>query len=98
MIITAKETKETIQVLHNNREEMLQTVEKLKADGWSDNTKISMSGESLFKSSVSNEDIAFILQNYPDVKIHYPSKDDFLYNSPYVLITKHERVINREEI
>ena len=98
MHIIVKETKETMQVLHNNVEEMKQTTEKLKGEGWSDNTRRSMAGDSLIKYEIPTNSVETFQQSYPDVEVQYPSKNDFLYRNPYVFITEHERVIKREEI
>lgn len=97
MHITVKETKETIQVLHNNQEEMMQTVATLKSEGWSSNTRISIAGDSLIKYEIPTNSVETFQQSYPDVEVQYPSKNDYLYRSPYVFITEHERVIKREE-
>lgn len=94
MKIVSTEQKEVIQVLHRNAEEMHVNVEKLESEGWSPNTRVSLSGLRLIKEELrTQEDVQFIRDEHPEIEIQYPKARSYLSSSPYVIMTTHERVV-----
>ncbi|WPF70155.1 hypothetical protein BCVP_CDS0127 [Bacillus phage BC-VP] len=96
MFIHKREVKETIKVYHNSREEMWENLKKLKEEGWSGNTRSSVVGLTLVRQELSHMDIEWLNENYPDLVIHEPDPDRFLYTQPYVFCTEHEKLLEGE--
>jgi len=96
MIIHKQELKETIKVFHNSREEMWDNLKKLKLEGWSGNTRVSVVGLVLVRQELGHSDIEWLNERYPGLTIHEPETDNFLYSQPYVFYTEHEKIIKEE--
>ncbi|AXQ67662.1 hypothetical protein KIOSHI_179 [Bacillus phage Kioshi] len=96
MIIHKQEVKETIKVFHNSREEMWENLKKLKSEGWSGNTRVSVVGLTLVRQELSHMDIEWLSENYPDLVIHEPEAGSYIYTQPYVFYTEHEKIIKEE--
>lgn len=88
MKIISNKQKEVIEVLHNNLEEMLKNVDKLKSEGWSDTFWNS------YTSSIPKSEVDSFKKNNPAVKIYIPSEGNLLHTEPFVYVTIHEREIN----
>lgn len=97
MKITQKSMIEKIEVLHNSVDEMWENVDKLKEEGWSSNTRISMAGFTLDTISLSEgEGVDNFKKIHPEITVHPPKKDGFFDRDPYVYFTAHEKVISSE--
>lgn len=86
MKIFKESSYEEIHVFHNDVNEMHNTIQKLIEDGWSENTRSSISGLSLVRERVLA--VESFKRNYPDVKIH-KDKPGFLSYGDYVYYTVH---------
>ncbi|MGE7621724.1 hypothetical protein ACQKMD_01355 [Viridibacillus sp. NPDC096237] len=93
MIVTRKHKKETIEVIHNNLDEMHENLKQLEKGGWSPNTRCSVAGIRLFEEEMEPCDVHEFEKANPSVTVYYPEKNSFLRTWPYVYFTKHERVI-----
>ncbi|EUJ27339.1 hypothetical protein [Listeria cornellensis] len=97
MIIKSKQIIERIGVFHNDREEMFNTVEKLKKGGYGDNTRCSISGIQLVTyRNLSESDQVKLKDLYPKLIIHH-EEPGILSDGYYVFYTEHERIIEGRE-
>jgi len=88
MQIVQKRHKEVIEVFHNDVEEMHENIRKLQKEGWSGNTRVSVTGVPLCILSI--QDVEHFQKQYPHVKVH---EDKSIYYGTYVYFTIHEREI-----
>ncbi|AEW47137.1 hypothetical protein BCP78_0130 [Bacillus phage BCP78] len=91
MHIIGRRKQEVIRVAHNTRVEMIATIAELMEDGWSESTLRWSTWE------LSDKEGAWVAQNYPDVTIYLPKKDDFLRTKPYIFLSEHVRDIEEEK-
>lgn len=90
MIIFEKTKMEKIQVLHNSEEEMLETIEKLKKEGWEKNVG--------YPASLSKEQVTLLKEKFPSLMIHEGKEETAKWLSDfdsgkYIWFSEHERVI-----
>ena len=91
MILLNKVVKEVIEIAHNTKEEMNETVDRLKESGWSSNTRFTMSGTGLHKEGIYPHKLEEFKNKYPDLKIH---QNDGIAGLPYYFyLTRHEREV-----
>ena len=95
MRIVQKRLVEVIEVFHNSAEEMHENIKKLKEEGWSGNTRISVAGLSLVRLTIN--DVEAFKKAYPDVTIH-EDEPGFLSDGTYVYFTIHEREIQSDRV
>ncbi|MGV7000259.1 hypothetical protein ACWA2C_16360 [Priestia megaterium] len=87
-MIIKEEVKKVIHVIHNSTIEMMETIENLKKEEWSDNTRVSVVGISLFKKTI--DDVEGFQKKYPNVTIH-EDRPGYLSMGKFVYYTTHER-------
>jgi len=97
MNILTNKKQEIIRVLHNDAAHMRDNISMLRKDGWSGNTRVGFSGNSICRETVTDDDGAWISEMYPDVTIFLPEKGSYIHNEPYVYVTEHVRDIEEGE-
>jgi hypothetical protein len=97
MRIAKKRLMEVIEVFHNSAEEMRETVQKLQAEGWSGNTRLSVAGVPLSRLRLDRDRVEIFKRRYPDVTIH-EDKPGLLSDGVYVYFTIHEREIEEDRV
>lgn len=90
--VLQREKKEVISVCHNTAEEMRATVKALSEEGWSDNTRISLSGTRIFQTFLSDDELDYVKEQFPALTIHESTRT-FSQQGKYILMTTHERTI-----
>ncbi|QEG04238.1 hypothetical protein [Bacillus phage BC-T25] len=95
MYIVKREAKEFLEVYHNSEEEMAASMEKLKAEGWSRNTRtfptISLPDDEY------ESDKEWYDRNCPGLVRHPPEESRGYHTEPFVYYSEHERDIKEEK-
>ncbi|MEB2276982.1 hypothetical protein LAV82_23470 [Bacillus sp. ILBB4] len=87
-MIIKEDVKKIIHVIHNSKTEMIEAIETLKEEEWSDNTRVSVVGIPLFKKTIDN--VEDFQKKHPDVTIH-EDRPGYLSMGKFVYYTTHER-------
>ncbi|EUJ23496.1 hypothetical protein MFLO_15890 [Listeria floridensis FSL S10-1187] len=84
---------ERIRVYHNSLEEMRATINELIEQGYSENTRVSVSGLALYKErGLRDFEIEVLKEKHPDLIIHQ-DKEGWLSDGYFIYCTEHEREI-----
>lgn len=95
MQIISEKSYEERHILHNSITELKRTVGQLTDEGWSENTRSSITGRGLVRHSVS--DVSAFKEEYPDITVH-TDEPGFLSYGNYVYYTVHTRELSKEVI